>query len=111
MEYPLNNCHCNRRKIPSWLYIEKNGKTIRKNVTNQRHRTLTFSRWKKAESGHLPESSVPFIMLAKTLNVSLDWLFYLDEVGSDLTPEETELIEQVQQILKKKGKKKPAKKV
>lgn len=50
-------------------------------------------------------------MLAKTLNVSLDWLFYLDEVGSDPTPEETELIEKVQQILKKKGKKEPAKKV
>jgi|GEM_PF-2320987 len=71
---------------------------------------VTFSRWKNAVSGHLPESCVPFIMLAKTLNVSLDWLFYLDEVGLDLTPEETELIEQVQQILKKKGKKKPAKK-
>lgn len=68
---------------------------------------VTFSRWKKAN--RLPESAVPYIMLARTLNVSLDWLFYLDDVASDLTPEETELIEQVQQILKKKQKKKPAK--
>lgn len=68
---------------------------------------VTFSRWKK--SSHLPESTVPYIMMARVMNVSLNWLFYLDDVASDLTPEETELIEQVQQILKKKQKKKPAK--
>ena len=69
---------------------------------------VTFSRWKKSD--HLPESAVPYIMMARVMNVSLDWLLYLDDVASDLTPEETELIEQVQQILKKKQKKKPAKK-
>ena len=70
---------------------------------------VTFSRWKKAKNGHLPESAIPFILLAKHLNVSMDWLFYLDTEGSNFTSEELQLIQAVSSLLQEKGKKKAPK--
>lgn len=66
--------------------------------------TQTFSRWKKQNK--LPESAIPFIMMAKYLNVSLDWLFYIDgfESSKPLSTEEEKILAAAEAILSSKTK-------
>ena len=61
--------------------------------------SVTLSRWEKSD--HLPESAIPFILLAKYLDVSLDWLLYNDGDVPALSPAEREVLEQAGMILAK----------
>ena len=65
---------------------------------------VTFSRWKKAKQ--LPESAIPYVLLAKYLNVSLDWLLYVDAEGSSMTQEEWEVLQKFVYDMKPKQPKK-----
>lgn len=61
--------------------------------------SVTLSRWEKSD--HLPESAIPFILLAKYLNVSLDWLLYNDDEQT-LSPAEKAVLEEAGIILAKR---------